>query len=342
MNDNMMNNITITKTRLAYIDFIKIFSIMSVVLTHFLPIGSMLRNFLYTSNLCTFFVVSGITSKPAQTAEDLKRIIFLKANRILIPYFLWAILSFLFSFVILKQDSIRSFAKDLLFIDGVRNSFNVTLWFLPCFFVVTVMFYVITYLIKNKKAVNFIGLVFTILSIVTVFFKVKDCFLGFNKCLLLFGFYLLGFNIKSIKISSRKVALVAITLFTVLSFTFAYMHRGRFISIHQMQYENHFLLWIITAYPANICLVMFAKYFFEKIQNKFLALISDNTMLVMALHLFFKPIYEFFFGQNHLIWGTVSAIIVSIVCICVIIILHQIKKKTRYKLDFLKLLGINI
>ena len=148
--------------REAWIDWAKVLGIFFVCLGHFMPSGNVLRIFLYTFHVPLFFVVAGITFKPISDFSHLKAYVLKLLSRIIVPYIIWFVLSDIL-FVILGKELLYDFITKFLFLDG-STIWNSALWFLPCFFIVSVFIATISIFAKKYMCIC-VGAILTILSL---------------------------------------------------------------------------------------------------------------------------------------------------------------------------------
>ena len=90
----MDKNINKDNTRLYYLDNLKGFTILLVVLGHCIQYGmpstyqdSILYQFIYSFHMALFFVISGFLSYKKEFS--LSKAIGKRAYRLLLPYFIW-------------------------------------------------------------------------------------------------------------------------------------------------------------------------------------------------------------------------------------------------------------
>lgn len=122
--------------RLVWVDYMKAFSILAVVLFH-TQIMPEIRSALYLVCLPAFFFAAGLFTNTELSPKDF----FLKKTmRLLIPFLIWGILTWVFWFFILPQFS-PSYDNDvswwqpligMLHGRGNEMQHNVPLWFLCC------------------------------------------------------------------------------------------------------------------------------------------------------------------------------------------------------------------
>ena len=134
--------------RFNYLDITKAIGIILVIIGHINYTGYnyQIKKYLYAFHMPLFFIIIGILEyykKEKSSKENIKAKINDKINRIMIPYLLWALIYCAFSF------------KNLLYIlYGSRNTLiniNSSLWFLPCYFLVTIFFMLYRKLFLNPN-----------------------------------------------------------------------------------------------------------------------------------------------------------------------------------------------
>lgn len=147
--------------RLDYIDVAKGIGILLVVWAHILLVGPS-HKLIYAFHMPFFFFVSALLFKPDKYASVLE-LIKKRAKRLLLPYFLYSIATWCVwaVFRYLRGDEVDSFLMPLLqtFIAQGSGAFivhNSALWFIPCLFVLEVLFYFLCKLgMRNMVIVSF-------------------------------------------------------------------------------------------------------------------------------------------------------------------------------------------
>ena len=320
------------KERLHYIDWAKAIGILLICVGHFLPSGSMLRIFLYAFHVPLFFTISGITVKRAENKSELCERIVKLFKRIIIPYIVWYTLSNVES-ILAGYKGVYEFLYNLLFLSG-RATWNSALWFLPCFFIVSVMANVLLTYIKNKKIIISVGFVMTVLSVIMYLAGIKDFLFGFNKCMLLSGFYLAGCFWKEIE-RTIKPSYITVAIFIVVGMVYSYINKGAAISILNWNYNNNIVLWLISAYLMVACFITNCKMLPK---FRYSGLVSGNTMFIMCSHLWFRRFIEIFFSINSVVLGLVIGLSIFTIYFLFLFILDKFSK--NYK--SFELLGLKI
>lgn len=132
--------------RLDYIDVAKGIGILLVVWAHILIVGPS-HKLIYAFHMPFFFFVSALLFKPAKYASVVE-LVKKRAKRLLLPYFLYSVATWCVwaGFRYLRGDEVDSYVMPLLqtFIAQGSGAFivhNSALWFIPCLFVLEILFY---------------------------------------------------------------------------------------------------------------------------------------------------------------------------------------------------------
>lgn len=144
--------------RVEWVDTLKFLGILAIYVGHFLELGGLSHKFIFAFAVELFFFVSGLfaiqhTDRPL--GEQIKK----RFAAIVVPYYFFSVLT---AAVIAVQgnygmEQLRPMAKQILF--GIRNrTVAPTLWFLPCLFVVFLLYELLYRLIKKEWALVGIGL----------------------------------------------------------------------------------------------------------------------------------------------------------------------------------------
>lgn len=135
------------KTRYDWIDVLKAFSIFFIIFSH---LGSNpLSVYFFTFMVNVFFFASGLTVGYSKT-KTLKQFVQHRFKRLMVPYFAFSVLAMVTVTVFDGNVSIKDMAVQMLY--GCRtNTFAVTLWFLPCLFVMGIFYHILSQYVKDKR-----------------------------------------------------------------------------------------------------------------------------------------------------------------------------------------------
>ena len=138
--------------RLHWIDALKGFGIMLVVLAHHsLPVA--LDTYIFSFHMPLFLFISGFLFDLGKYAESASIFVKGRFNSLIVPYFCFALLTCLFYFLLDElytpgiqsikffENSIIHGTSHILVAFGPAISYNPPLWFLTCLFVTELLFY---------------------------------------------------------------------------------------------------------------------------------------------------------------------------------------------------------
>ena len=139
---------TTSVERYRWLDILKFFGIFLVAFGHIYTNEEVLQ-WLYTFHVPLFFVAGGVVYRPREIWEDIRR----RAFKILVPYFLFGLLILLYYYFIERQfrDVQVGFLQGLsgLFIGDMQHlEFHSHLWFLPCYFITSIVYNILYKLLK--------------------------------------------------------------------------------------------------------------------------------------------------------------------------------------------------
>lgn len=262
--------------RIFWLDNLKAIGIFLVIFGHILP-DSHLKQYIYSFHVPLFFFVSGYLFD--RTKYTFKQFFKKKLGTLIVPYLTFAVFSFLFWLIIVRNLSIGGKAlvinplKPLIGIiygigsEGWRSPMNVALWFLPCLFIVEVMFYPI----KNRSFI----IVFAIIGVVivpTLQFRLP---LSFDVALTAIVFYGMG-NLYHIKETEIWLSHKAIPLLLILHLVFCFANSP--VDMNNLRYGNVFYFYI-SACSGVLFYVSILKLVKK---NILLEYVGSNTIILIG------------------------------------------------------------
>ena len=137
-----------SKNRYNWLDVFKAFSIFYILYSH---IGNhRLSSFFFTFMVHAFFFASGVTASRSAN-QPVGEYIRKRFSRLMVPYFSFGAIAILVIFLMDTHTgfSITDMAKQLLYAYRL-NTFAITLWFLPCLFIMGIYYQAMMKFIKNK------------------------------------------------------------------------------------------------------------------------------------------------------------------------------------------------
>ncbi len=145
--------------RIKWVDLLRGLGIILVILGHINNCPDLLQRWIYSFHMPLFFFVGGIVYKKRGIREDIRR----RFVSLMFPYFIYGMISqFYFGIIgVLGGEKGEawnwSIYTNLLYGQYDKIAYNKVLWFLPCFFLLTViyniLFHLIGYVCKKPHAV---------------------------------------------------------------------------------------------------------------------------------------------------------------------------------------------
>lgn len=248
-----------------------------------------------------FFVLAGFVHKTKQE-ESIVNFSIKKYNSILGPYFLFSILSYCFWLLIG-----RNFGEDKLLNINIIKPFigifyanghdhwmqhNLPLWFLPCLFVVELIFFIINN--KTKNSIQKITLISTLTAIGFINSKTFNIPLPFsgNTAFVALSFFSFGYFLKE-RIASFSLPNYISLSFIIIAYFIAISNQR--VDMQSNNYNN-----IILFYLSSLLNIIGYICIIKKTQkNSIIVFFGENTLLILAFHgialSFIKAIQIFLF-----------------------------------------------
>lgn len=240
-----------------------------------------------------FFFISGYLfheNKEEKLFSFIKR----KAKRILIPYFVFAILSLIPYYMFagniqttlgnveVSSNNIVSSLLAVFYGSGHGDALiqNSPLWFLPCYFLVVVIAKLIYEKTGNLKFKSFLLSLFFLLigGIVYHFFNRAYPF-SFETALVMLFFYFLGHGVRQLPMPVNKLKLVVTIIALTLGFVI-HLFNGR-ISCMNNNYQNSYIIFILSA-TFSLIGYCYLFSFFEKCS--ILSYLGKHTIPILVVH----------------------------------------------------------
>lgn len=143
----------VENTRLDWIDSLKAIAIFLVLIGH-TTANVRIEAYIYSFHLPLFFLISGFLFR-IEKYPSFRKFLFRRFSTLIIPYFTFAILSYVVWLVLVRSLSVRGQVNSVnpwfpfwgIFYgigDGLwRHPLDLALWFLPCLFVTEVIYWII-------------------------------------------------------------------------------------------------------------------------------------------------------------------------------------------------------
>lgn len=276
--------------RINWIDYSKFFGIFLVVLGHTsIPVMSI--NVIYSFHMPLFFFISGYLFD-ANKFESFFRFMRHRLKQLIIPYFFFNIITYLFWFFVGRKfgNDSTSEISPLTPLMGIfygtdTGNFLIhcgSLWFLPCLFLVELIYY-------GLRGINNRFLLLICVTLLAFYNAKSSHYLlpwSIDASLLGLLFYALGNISKTILPNYMAFTTAKKAMFVILSFAlimlFSY-YSGR-SDMSSNKFEN-FPMFLFSAI-SGICFMFFLSSFFEANfgRQKWIEFFSKNTLIILALH----------------------------------------------------------
>lgn len=297
-------------------------------------------SYIYTFHMPLFAFVSGLFLNPNCSFGFYVRH---KANRLLVPFFLWSILFWFFYGLLIyftQSDMLEAHLKQLLYIgagsgqNSIHNIANVTLWFLPFLFSSAIIHFVVN-LIKNKLLQVIAVIVVSLLGCVSAWIG-KPLPYSIDTAFALYPFLYFGscysLYIKPILdvINGVKTGLfiIALVMLHFCAYLWEYVVNNVVVDTASNDIGNYFLFYIgafaAVGYWMMIC---------NKIQIiKPINYIGRNAIIVLIFH---YPILQIiratfmpylFFLRDYGLYGWVQTTICLLLCVPIIYVINGYMK----------------
>lgn len=281
--------------RINYIDIARAFAITFIVLGHTIVHSqhcNIVFKVLYSFHIALFFILSGYTFKIKQE-ESFPTFLKNKFSRIMIPYFIWALL-FLIPYFVLGQNignslgtassfSLKEQLFNVLYGNGNNAALkqNSSLWFLPALFSMEIVYYFIINLINKREKIEIPILLFSIVVCYITYSLPIVLPWGLNTVLNFESCFLIGYLFKKHNVFSKKKLFKVYYIIPILVIgLLACFYNKEIVSCIDYEYGN-----IILALLSGISLSIFVIYISYIIDNnKILEYIGKNTMGILIFH----------------------------------------------------------
>lgn len=295
--------------RLFYIDTLKGFTILCVILGHIIQYSynnfdeNHLFRYIYAFHMPLFMMISGFVSstKPSPVITFTIK----KGKHLLLPFIVWGIFS-----------SILHQKFDIYHIINLFIYPDTGLWFLWVLFFISI-FHNLSLIISQKYNINKYKCFIFILFFLFIISKLSHGLGGSHFISWYFIFYICGVILRGIKKlpSNTKILSLFLFIFLILGFYWKRIEAPIFISTNIVLTALCIYCYkIITALTACIFLFSFHKSIESpksKVQN-FLQLLGKETLGIYAIHYYFISIWEQLEFKPLMIYMTLEFIFISI------------------------------
>ncbi len=283
--------------RLIWIDNIKCFAILLVILGHLIQFiyypktfdDNHLFRYIYSFHMPLFMVVSGILVglKPINNIiSTIKK----RAIQLLIPFFTWGI----FSSIINKKNIINSLFEIIKYPDR-------GLWFLWALFFIYLAF-VVTIILNNRLRNFFISCLIIFLGLYYFTNYIINGLYGSYLITKFYFYYMIGYFFMNKRIfnsrlfKNKRFAISTLFLFIILAYFWKRIDFA-FSPFNEFKFNKLFdsVFSITTALAGTISVILFFK---TKTSNHIASYIGQRTLAIYAIHYFIIDIFKIIGNYN--------------------------------------------
>jgi hypothetical protein len=252
------------------------------------------------------------------------------------------------------------------FLLGGRPNWNAALWFIPCYFVVNLLFIFLSYITKGNKLlmlscgfVSFLGIIKLVLNDKTInFFKYENIF-NMHNVFLLFGFFCLGYVLKDIikyiaewkeKPHKNYLLYISLGVFITSIIVCALVNKDETrpggyygMSVLNLKY-NDIYVYIVMATLILISLTLSCALLPK---NPVTLVMSQGSFFIMATHyLFFlskfhtSPSYKAGKWEASMHLGMREGVFITVILVSILLIFYLIRKRVKWLNKLLFYFGI--
>lgn len=264
----------IERKRLTYLDMVKGFGILLVILGHTYPDSNSIKIWIYSFHMPLFFIISGILLNHTNTEDkDIKSIIISKFKSLIIPYIFFELLA-IFIWMILNEFTLNALRWNIIDSLLMYTRAGAT-WFLPCLFVAELLFIVLRKNIKNDYILMAVSLILFLIPLIVnidnhYIIVVLRCFIALG--FLTLGYYSYKYIIKS-SLSYR-----AIGILVVINIILSYING--YVDLWSLTFNNQFI-YIVCSVIGSFSLILLFKKVKEINMIKYF---GTNTLIIMSTH----------------------------------------------------------
>ena len=142
--------------RARWADVLKFIGMVLIFWGHLLPVNNFYAA-VFTHHVPLFFFISGLFAGLEPKSYSFGKFVVKKVRSLVLPYFVFSLLTIIVFLIFgkLKWSGLGDALLDML--KGIRNQTPaIQLWFLPCLFIISILFELIKRIFKNKYIVSLI------------------------------------------------------------------------------------------------------------------------------------------------------------------------------------------
>lgn len=323
------------------IDLLRATGIIVMIMAH-VDFGTVFYQWSHAFHMPLFFIVSGYFFSEVKAYKDTHKYILKKAKSLLIPYFVFALGSYIVWLILERARPVFDPLYNIFWYNSEGIPIATAVWFLTCLFFLELLFIAIYKISKLSKKYNFIlELIFVIvLASVGIIIRLfcgdiwKVIPFSILQAVICLPFYFFGRLLSKyamiIKLQKISCVLLFIIVFSLVIINLFLIFYNDAVNIRTLQMGNIFLFYLNAI--LSTCIIWFFADRIERMKsNRFLKAIESigcNSIVYLCLNQAFITVIRIIAQKigidiNNYIYKTVSFLLVmSILFISVIIINH--------------------
>ena len=333
------------KRRLDWIDICKFLSITLVICLHF-GVPHFIDSFVHLFHMPIFFFLSGLCLRP-EKFQSFSEFSSNRARRLLQPYFIVAILFYLFwtlihyLFLPERVVSLPLFLRSLLWTNttAIQYLWGGVQWFLTSLFFCEMIFFIL-YKFSVKPII--VTVICTGISLVTIFVSSSINIrlpLALDTAFVALAFYCFGFYFRKISVENFHITKDIFCFFLSLILTIIFFFFTRTTNLRTMNFGRIWILYLPGGLFGSLSIV-FAGNILDKIITNVsfrncLLLLGRNTLFLLYSHRLYDGIDKTilylagisFASINKYVYYTLMVVIFLIISIPILNIWEKHKNK---------------
>lgn len=289
--------------RIDYLDYTKGFGILLVILGHIYDASNPIKIWLYSFHMPLFFIISGFFAKNTEFKVLFKK----KFKSLVIPYISFGIITM--GLMIVTNNGLNGEFKEYVyfFITGVGRD---ALWFLPCLFLIEVIFNIIIK-IKNNKYKIFIVFILFLIGLCGAHFINSMILTTLYRAFVGLGFYSIG-NYMYDKLKTTNIStIILVLLFTGSSIATIY---NGCVDLWGLNFGNRFI-YVFCSIVNSFCIITLFKKVSNNKEIKPLKFFGINTLIIMSTQQLIINHINKITGINY--YNTLYGIVIFLVVILI-------------------------
>jgi acyltransferase len=321
--------------RIEWVDIAKGIGIILVIVGHTSIEFSWLGKFIYSFHMPLFFFLSGYFASHGQYAT-IAAFIKRKSSALLIPYFIFAFISYLY-FLFRYQYGDPAYFKDIsvyqeffgiFYSSGTTEwmDFNLPLWFLTCLFIVEALFFFIGKVFHKKSYIMLVLMICSVIGYLDGVFHPYKLPWGIDVALTAVVFYGIG-NLSRTPVTfliSKALPVKFLLVFCLFSVNVLFLTTVNLNS----KIHGHYFDFYIAALSGIACCILLSSL----IHSRMLIFFGKNTLILLALHMPFlnlvAKLTSYFGIAQHSYAKEVMNVIVTLLVLVPVI--YSINKYTPF------------